>query len=140
MVRRADWQRLDGFEQRYFMYGEDLDLGLRLWLTDPPVGVAPAALVEHDYEFAKGGRKWFLLRAKPMVDGGSTFPGPLLALVLVPLLASELALMALALRDGWLREKIRAQAAVLMDLRAILRRRRQVQATRQVPPGNSRSV
>ncbi len=135
MVRRTDWERLGGFEQRYFMYGEDLDLGLRMWLSDRPVGVAPAARVEHDYEFTKGGRKWFLLERNRWWTVLSTFPGPLLALVLVPLLVSELALMALALRDGWLREKIRAQSAVLRELQAILHRRRQVQATRRVAAG-----
>ena len=43
------------------MYGEDLDLSLRLRLAGWGVGMVPAARVEHDYEFAKGDYKWFYL-------------------------------------------------------------------------------
>ena len=43
------------------MYGEDLDLSLRLRLAGWGVGVVPAARVAHDYAFAKGDYKWFYL-------------------------------------------------------------------------------
>ena len=135
VVRRSDWERLGGFDERYFMYGEDLDLGLRLWLAGRPVGLVPAAQVEHDYEFAKGGRKWFLLERNRWWTVLSTFPAPLLALVLAPLLLCEFALLVVAAREGWLRNKLRAQAAVLRQLVDIGTRRRQVQATRRVSPG-----
>jgi GT2 family glycosyltransferase len=135
MVRRDDWLRIGGFDERYFMYGEDLDLGLRLWLADRAVGLAPGARVEHDYEFAKGGRKWFLLERNRWWTVLSTFPPPLLALVLVPLLMCEVALLAVAFRDGWIREKLQAQAAVVRELGDIVGRRRQVQATRRVTAG-----
>jgi N-acetylglucosaminyl-diphospho-decaprenol L-rhamnosyltransferase len=132
VVRRDDWRQLGGFDRRYFMYGEDLDLGLRLWLAGRRVGVVPEARVEHDYEFAKGGRKWFLLERNRWWTVLSTYPTPLLLLVLPPLLASELALIAVAARDGWLRDKLRAQAAVLRELGDVLERRRSVQRTRRV--------
>ena len=40
------------------MYHEDVDLSLRLRLAGGRVGVEPAAVVDHDYEFAKGPEKW----------------------------------------------------------------------------------
>jgi hypothetical protein len=40
-------------------------------------------------------------------------------------------LLAVAARGGWLREKLRAQAAVLRSLPWALRRRRRVQSTRR---------
>jgi GT2 family glycosyltransferase len=42
-VRREAWDAVGGFDARYFMYGEDLDLGLRLRLAGWGSGVAPAA-------------------------------------------------------------------------------------------------
>ena len=135
LVRREDWDRLGGFDERYFMYGEDLDLGLRLWLAGRGVGVAPAARVEHDYEFTKGGQKWFLLERNRWWTVLGSYPAPVLALVTPPLLLCELAVILLAMRDGWLHEKLRAQMAVLRDLRSILERRRRIQATRKVSAG-----
>lgn len=40
--------RLGGFDNRYFLYYEDVDLCCRLYLAGYTVGVAPAAVVEHD--------------------------------------------------------------------------------------------
>jgi GT2 family glycosyltransferase len=134
-VRRGDWEELGGFEQRYFMYGEDLDLGLRLWLAGRGVGLAPEGRVEHAYDFHKGSHKWLLLERNRWWTVLSAYPGALLALLLPGLLAAEVALLALAARDGWLRAKLRAQATVVRELPAILQRRRAVQAARRVGAG-----
>lgn len=132
MLRRADWDRIDGFDERYFMYCEDMDLGLRLRLAGRGVGIAPAARVEHDYEFAKGERKWFLLERNRWWTVLSDYPARLLLLVAPALVLSELALLVVAARGGWLGPKLRAQAAVLRELPAILERRRRVQSGRAV--------
>jgi N-acetylglucosaminyl-diphospho-decaprenol L-rhamnosyltransferase len=134
-VRRQAWEQLGGFDPRYFMYGEDLDFGLRLWLSGWRVGVVPAARVEHAYEFAKGGRKWFLLERNRWWTVIGDYPTPLLLLVLPPLLAAEPALLALAGRGGWLRDKLRAQVAVVRELPRIVARRRHIQAQRRISAG-----
>jgi hypothetical protein len=131
-VRRASWESLGGFDERFFMYCEDLDLSLRLWLSGGAVGVVPAARVEHHYEFSKGARKWFLLERNRWWTLLSDYPAPLLALLAPALLACELGLLVVALQGGWLRPKLRAQAAVLRELPAIVRRRSAVQAGRAV--------
>jgi N-acetylglucosaminyl-diphospho-decaprenol L-rhamnosyltransferase len=130
VVRREAWQHVGGFEMDYFMYGEDLDLALRLWSVGWAVGVEPSARVEHDYEFAKGERKWFLLERNRWWTVLSDYPAVLLVLLLPALIGAEIALIPVAARGGWLRAKLASQAAVLRDLPSILRRRREVQATR----------
>jgi N-acetylglucosaminyl-diphospho-decaprenol L-rhamnosyltransferase len=130
VVRREAWELVDGFEVGYFMYGEDLDLALRLWSTGWAVGLEPNARVEHEYEFAKGERKWFLLERNRWWTVLSDYPAALLALLLPALIVAEIALIAMAARDGWLRAKLASQAAVVRALPSILRRRREVQANR----------
>jgi GT2 family glycosyltransferase len=132
VVRSDAWERTGGFDERYFMYCEDLDLSLRLWLGGWGVGIAPGASVEHDYTFEKGGGKWFLLERNRWWTVLSDYPTPLLVLLLPALLGAELALLAVAARGGWLRQKLRAQAAVARALPAMLARRRTVQATRTI--------
>jgi GT2 family glycosyltransferase len=127
MVRRQAWQEIGGFDERWFMYCEDLDLGLRLRLAGWGVGIAPAARVEHAYEFDKGDRKWFLLERNRWWTILSNYPGRLLLLLAPALLAAELALLAVAAQGGWLGAKLRAQWAVLRTLPAMLERRRAVQ-------------
>ena len=132
VVRRAAWERAGGFDERYFMYCEDLDLCLRLRLAGWAVGIAPAARVEHDYDFEKGGRKWFLLERNRWWTILSDYPLPLLLLLAPALVGAELALLAVAARGGWLREKLRAQVAVAGALPAMLARRRLVQSSRAI--------
>jgi hypothetical protein len=135
VVRRDAWDELGGLDREYFMYGEDLDLGLRLWLAGHGVGLVPGARVLHSYEFDKGQGKWFWLERNRWRTVLSVYPGALLALVLPALLAAELGLLAIAARDGWLAAKLRAQAAGLAQLPGTLARRRRVQATRQIGAG-----
>jgi N-acetylglucosaminyl-diphospho-decaprenol L-rhamnosyltransferase len=132
LVRREAWDAVGGFDERYFMYCEDLDLGLRMWLGGWPVGIAPAARVEHHYDFEKGGRKWFLLERNRWWTILADYPTALLVLLAPALLGAELALLAVAARGGWLGQKLRAQAAVLAALPAMLARRRAVQAGRKI--------
>jgi N-acetylglucosaminyl-diphospho-decaprenol L-rhamnosyltransferase len=130
VVRRQAWERVGGFEPAYFMYGEDLDLGLRLWSGGWAVGVEPNARVEHAYEFAKGERKWFLLERNRWWTVLSDYPAALIVLLLPALVGAEIALIAMAAQDGWLRAKLASQASVLRELPRILCRRRRVQANR----------
>ncbi len=134
VVRRSLWDRLDGFDDAFFMYAEDLDLSLRIRLAGYGVGVVPAARVVHDYEFDKGARKWFLLERNRWWTVLSTYPRPLLIAVLPGLVLTELALLAVAAAGGWLPEKLRAQRAVVTSLPATLRRRRAIQRTAAIGP------
>ena len=131
-VRREAWDATGGFDERYFMYGEDLDLSLRLRLAGWGIGVVPAARVVHDYAFVKGDYKWFWLERNRWWTVLGVYPRRLLAVIAPALLVFELVLLVAAWRGGWLRAKLRAQVAVLRSLRAILHRRRAIQATRVV--------
>ena len=134
VVRREAWDAAGGFDERYFMYGEDLDLSLRLRLAGWGLGIAPQARVVHDYEFAKGDYKWFYLERNRWWTILGAYPGRLLVLLAPGLLAFEVALLLAAWRGGWLRAKLRAQTAVVRALPSMLRRRRAVQATRTIAP------
>jgi N-acetylglucosaminyl-diphospho-decaprenol L-rhamnosyltransferase len=129
-VRRTAWEEIGGFDPAFFMYGEDLDVSLRLRVAGWGVGMVPAARVEHEYEFDKGDYKWFHLERNRWWIVLGTYPAPLLALLAPALLASELALLAVAGRGGWLRAKLRAQLAVLRSLPIALARRRAIQSRR----------
>jgi len=132
VARREIWRELDGLRDDYFLYGEDLDLGLRLWLAGRRVGVEPRARVIHDYQFDKGARKWYLLERNRWRTVLATYPLALLVLTAPALLAAELGLLVVAARGGWLGAKLRAQVATVVGLPRALARRRVVQRTRRV--------
>jgi N-acetylglucosaminyl-diphospho-decaprenol L-rhamnosyltransferase len=128
MIRRSAWERHSGYVPEYFLYHEDVDLGLRLWLAGEAVGIVPAAQVRHDYAFDHGQQKWFWLERNRWRTVLAVFPGRLLALLAPALVAAELLIHLVALRDGWLGAKLRADLYGVLDLRSTLARRRLVQA------------
>ena len=46
-IRRSSFEELGGFDERYFMFAEDMDLCFRAHALGIGVGVAPAAVVTH---------------------------------------------------------------------------------------------
>ena len=129
---RATWERLGGFPEAFFMYCEDVDLSLRARLVGGRVGIEPAARVDHDYDFAKGAAKWRRLERNRWAVLLRDYPGPLLALVAPALLATEIALLAIAAGGGWLGPKLLATADTARALPRLLRERRAIQASRTI--------
>jgi GT2 family glycosyltransferase len=110
------WRRLGGMPEHFFMYCEDVDLALRARLAGGRVGIEPSARVDHDYEFAGRGDRWRMLERNRWAVVVRTYPGALLALVLPALLATELAVLVVAVRGGWARQKLWAMRDVLAGL------------------------
>jgi GT2 family glycosyltransferase len=131
-VPRRVWERAGGFSEPYFMYQEDVDLSLRLRLAGGRLGVEPAAVVDHDYAFAKGPAKWRLLERNRWATIVRCYPGGLLLAVAPALLATEIALLVVAAAGGWLPQKLAAAGDTLWALPRLVRERRAVQATRTV--------
>ena len=134
LIERELWLRIGGFSPEYFLYHEDTDLGLRLWLAGRPVGLEPRAIVEHEYEFDKGASKWFYLERNRWATIIRTYPRRLLLLLLPTLLATEFALHLVALVGGWFGPKLRADIAVVRWLPRLLRERREIQASARSTP------
>ena len=47
VLRRSTFEAVGGFDERYFMFFEDVDLGWRLWLLGHRVRYVPASVVRH---------------------------------------------------------------------------------------------
>lgn len=134
-IPRRRWEELGGFSGDYFLYHEDTDLGLRLRLAGGTVGIEPRAVTVHDYDFDKGPAKWRYLERNRWATLIRTFPAPLLLLLAPGLLATELALLAVAAAGGWLPEKLKASADTLRALPRLRRERSAIQGSRAVGAG-----
>jgi GT2 family glycosyltransferase len=133
-VARADrFAALGGFCEPMFAYCEDTDLSLRCWQRGWRVVLIPDAVVLHRYEFSRNPLKLFLLERNRQFMVLTVYSGRLLAVIMVPFLAMELAMLAMAAKDGWAGRKIAGWWWLLRHAGLVRRRRREVQAARVVP-------
>jgi N-acetylglucosaminyl-diphospho-decaprenol L-rhamnosyltransferase len=131
-ITRDSFDRLGGMPERYFLYHEDAEVSMRLHLQGERVGIEPAAIVDHDYEFARSFQKMRFLERNRWLFVLRTYPAPLLLLVMPALLLTELALIPLSIAGGWGREKLLANLDVVRRLPWALRTRGGVQRRRAV--------
>lgn len=130
VIRRALWDRLGGFYDHYFAYHEDADLSVRTWRLGLRVVNVPDAVAIHRYEFSRNPNKFYLIERNRLMFVATVWSTRALLLLAAPLVGLELAMVALAARQGWLRDKLRGWGWLWRHRRDILDRRRVVQRER----------
>jgi GT2 family glycosyltransferase len=131
LMRRETFLALGGFVEEFFLYYDDADFGWRARIAGHRVVFCPEAVARHGYEFARRGRKWFYLERNRIFSVLSNYEARTLLLLTPLLVATEIALLAVAALQGWLPEKLRAYGSVWALRRAVLRQRRRVSASRR---------
>jgi GT2 family glycosyltransferase len=131
-VRTETFRELGGFAEELFMYLEDLELGWRARIAGYRVVVDPAADVLHEYEFGRNPRKNYFLERNRLVFVLSAYSARLLVLLGPLLLVTELGMVALALKEGWLRDKLSGWGWLARNAGVVGRRRRSTQGLRTV--------
>jgi GT2 family glycosyltransferase len=132
-VRADRFAELGGFAEEMFAYCEDAELSLRTWQHGWRVRYVPDAVVLHRYEFSRNPTKNFLLERNRLFLVGTLYERRTLAVLMPVLLALEVAVSLVALRQGWFRQKSAGWWWLWRHRDVVAARRRWVQASRRVP-------
>jgi GT2 family glycosyltransferase len=133
LVRRDHYEQLDGYCDDFFLFYEDPDICWRTWIVGQEVWYVPRANVIHHYTWGSSSTKWFYLERHRLLSILTNYRLSTLAVLAVLLIGTELALLAVASREGWRAEKLKAYRSV-WERRAWMRdRRRKLAAMRRRP-------
>jgi GT2 family glycosyltransferase len=157
MYRRAMLDRIGGFDEDFFAYGDDAELGLRARIAGWGCLYVPHAVVRHRHSSTLGAtslRRLELIERNRVLLAVKLFPWSLLwlngGLYLIRLSAGVWGAVAgkgeISRFPGW-RNKWRVAATLLKaDLQALallpkmLRKRRQIRSIRRLTPAQVRSL
>lgn len=135
MYRRATFNRLDGFDESFFCYGEDVDLGFRLRLAGGSCIQVREARVRHEGSGITGRQSDFTIyhgHRNRIWTFYKNMPAPLL-IMLAPFNAlTNLYLFARAVPAAFAPAYWRALRDGYLGLGAVMKKRRAVQRTRAV--------
>ena len=135
LYRREAFDEAQGFDEQYFCYFEDVDLGFRLRLLGHRCLYIHSAIVEHVSSALSGYRSDFAVyhgERNAVWTFFKNMPGPLLWLYLPQHLGLNLAALFYYPLRGQGRVALRAKLDALRGLGGVLRRRKLIQRTRRV--------
>jgi GT2 family glycosyltransferase len=105
-IERPLFDHLGGLRDEYFLYLEDVDLGWRLRLMGLKSIQVPASRVAHDYEFDRHARKMYYLERNRLRMVCANYLPSTLLLLAPALILVEVAVLAAAVRHGWIGQKL----------------------------------
>jgi len=125
---------LVGFNPEFFMYHEDVELGLKVKLSGLKNIISINSIVYHKYEFGRSIAKFYWMERNRFITWLTTFKLATLIVILPAAIVMELGLILYAILGGWLGKKLKAYAWFLSftNLKKVWRWRRQMQCMRQV--------
>ncbi len=135
LYRRAPFEEVGGFDETFFCYFEDVDLGFRLRLNGYRSVYVPAAIVSHVSSASSGYRSDFAVyhgERNAVWTFVKDMPGPLFWMYLPQHVALNVAALLYYPRRGQGRLVLRAKLDALRRLPSIVRLRRDVQRQRRV--------
>ncbi|MFH1822875.1 MAG: glycosyltransferase family 2 protein [Patescibacteria group bacterium] len=95
------------FDEEYWMYNEDQDLGWRIWLAGYKCVLAPKAVVCHKYKFARSIKNYYWMDRNRIITIIKNYHTLTLLLIFPAFIIMELGLLVFSLANGWFKEKLK---------------------------------
>jgi GT2 family glycosyltransferase len=123
-------EKIGLFDDYFFMYHEDVDLGWRLKLAGYKSMFSPSAIVYHKYVFKNSSFKYYYLERNRLLTVLKNYKILTLALFFPAFIFMELGILLFALKRGWFKEKIRSYIWLINNLHLILLGRKKIRKIR----------
>ncbi len=102
------WQKVGGFDEKFWMYHDDLELGWKLRLAGYENYLADQAIIYHKYQFAKSIKQYYWMERNRGIVLLTHYRLPTLLLIAPMLIIVEIGLLAVALAKGFVGQKLRS--------------------------------
>lgn len=135
LYRTSALKKVGFLEEGFFMYHEDLELGLRLRMAGYKNVLASRSWAYHDYSFSRNPKKFAWTELYRWVVVKAYYRIPTLLLLAPLLILIEIGTWAMAARGGWLQAKLWQYAELFKPRtwKLVWNMRRRAQRLRTIP-------
>lgn len=127
LIKMSALDKTDLFDDRLFMYHEDVDLGWRLRLAGYRIVLDPLSVVYHKYSYSKAKYKFYYMDRNRFIVLLQNYRLLTILLILPMLLFMELGIIFFSIKNGWFKEKVNGWLWIIFHLPSILSRRITIQ-------------
>jgi len=131
-IKMPALKKIGLFDEDFFMYHEDVDLGWRLRLIGYDILLDPLSVVYHKYNYSKAKYKFYHMECNRLATMIKNYK-LLTLIILSPIFVfMKLGLLWFAFRNGWLKEKISGWFWVIKNLPSLWQEHVKIQRLRKV--------
>ena len=134
LFKREALEKVGLFDEEFWMYNEDQDLGWRLWLNGWRCVLAPPAVAYHKYQFVRSIKQYYWMDRNRIMAILKNYHLFTLILISPAFIVMEAGLLFFAARGGWLKEKMKVHGYFFnsKNWRYLSAARRKTQSLRKV--------
>lgn len=107
LFKREVLEKIGLFNEEYWMYNEDQEIGWRLWLAGYKCVLAPDAVAYHKYEFSRSITKYYWMDRNRIISMLLCYHWLTLVLISPAFIIWEFGLLFFAFKGGWFKDKIK---------------------------------
>jgi GT2 family glycosyltransferase len=101
MIRKEVFEAVGGWDESYYMYHDDIELSLKVFLAGYKIILAPQSVVFHKYEFKRSVRMLYYMERNRYLLVLGFYPRRLLIFLAPAFIIMSLGMLAFALAKGW---------------------------------------
>jgi GT2 family glycosyltransferase len=120
------------FDEKFFMYHEDLDLCWRVRLGGYKIMLATKSIVYHDYEFNRNKMMFYWAERNRLACLLQNYSISTLIKLFPMLFFVELMILVYSLFGGWIHLKLKSYVWIVRNIRSIFSQRKKTQSIRKV--------
>lgn len=129
LVPAGLFKKIGCFDERFFMYHEDLDFCWRARIAGFNVRLQTNALVYHKYAFSRNKSKFFFIERNRWLFILKNYQLKTIFAIIPMLALNEFLMFGYALLSGWFLEKLKASGSLLLNMGYVMRARLSLKRT-----------